>query len=80
MLTSVIDKVVHDKDRISFIASGVHPSYTTFVNTFSFSTRDNPMVIEAFQLEKFCHVFKQIGPRVPSSQQEETSFKSFDQN
>lgn len=44
-----------DKDLISFIISGLHPSYTLFVTSFSFVTYTNLINLDDFQAELLNH-------------------------
>lgn len=48
---AAVGKAVDDEDLITYIVSGLHPSYTPFITTFSFTTRYHVMTFEAFQSE-----------------------------
>jgi hypothetical protein len=48
---AAIGKGVDDEDLISYVIGGLHPSYHTFVTTFSYGNRDTAIPFEDFQTE-----------------------------
>lgn len=52
---AVVGKSVEDDDLISFVISGMNPSFNSFVTTFSFVVKDHDMSFTDFQAELFSH-------------------------
>lgn len=48
---AAVGKTVDDEDLISYIVSGLHPSSTPFITSFSFATIDHLITFESFQSE-----------------------------
>jgi hypothetical protein len=51
----VVGKPLDDEDLISFIISGLNPSFNTFVTLFFFTTREKALTFEDFQDELLSH-------------------------
>ncbi|KAF5447742.1 hypothetical protein F2P56_033269 [Juglans regia] len=50
-----VGKPTEDEDLISFIISGLNPSFNGFITSFSLATRDNPLTFLDFQDELLSH-------------------------
>ncbi len=48
---SAVGKPIEDEDLISYIVSGLNPSFTPFVTSYSFATRDFFFTLQEFQDE-----------------------------
>ena len=49
-------KPVEEGDLISFIISGLNPSFNVFVTTFNLTTRDTPLPYANFKSELLKHI------------------------
>uniref|UniRef100_A0A2N9EVL6 Integrase catalytic domain-containing protein n=1 Tax=Fagus sylvatica TaxID=28930 RepID=A0A2N9EVL6_FAGSY len=52
---AAVGKPIDDDDLISFIISGLNPSYNTFITTFNFATRETPLPYDDFEAELLNH-------------------------
>ena len=52
---AAVGRPIDDKDLISFIISGINPTYNSFITSYIFVNRENPLSFEDFQDEILNH-------------------------
>jgi hypothetical protein len=65
-------KPIDDEDLIAFIINGLNPSFTSFITTYSFATRESTLSFEDFQDQLLSHEML-----LNQQQQEATDSSSF---